>query len=255
MKKILGYFVAILALASCATPKEITYFQDMEDGTVAKIMDQGLIRIQPDDRLAIFVKTRNEDLTQLFNISGAAGGQVNTQYSVGYNVDSNGNIVFPELGEIHVAGLSREEIASYIKNELEKRNLVKEPLVTVLYRNMYYNMLGEVRNAGRKEIDKDRITIIDAISEAGGLTINGVRTNVLVMRKENDEIKGYRVNLTNMQELVKSPVYQIKQDDVIYVESNMKAQRESTVNGNNTMTVSFWMSLASFFMGIVNFLK
>lgn len=242
-------------LASCATPKEITFFQDMEDGTVAKLVEQGLIRIQPDDRLAIFVKTRNEDLTQLFNISGAAGGQVNTQYSVGYNVDSNGNIIFPELGEIHVAGLSREEIASYIKSELEKRNLVKDPLVTVLYRNMYYNMLGEVRNAGRKEIDKDRITIIDAISEAGGLTINGVRTNVLVMRKENDEVKGYRVNLTNMQELVKSPVYQIKQDDVIYVESNLKAQRESTVNGNNTMTVSFWMSLASFFMGIVNFLK
>lgn len=255
MKKILSYLIVVLMLASCATPKEITFFQDMEDGTVAKLVEQGLIRIQPDDRLAIFVKTRNEDLTQLFNISGAAGGQVNTQYSVGYNVDSNGNIIFPELGEIHVAGLSREEIASYIKSELEKRNLVKDPLVTVLYRNMYYNMLGEVRNAGRKEIDKDRITIIDAISEAGGLTINGVRTNVLVMRKENDEVKGYRVNLTNMQELVKSPVYQIKQDDVIYVESNLKAQRESTVNGNNTMTVSFWMSLASFFMGIVNFLK
>lgn len=255
MKKILSYLIVVLMLASCATPKEITFFQDMEDGTVAKLVEQGLIRIQPDDRLAIFVKTRNEDLTQLFNISGAAGGQVNTQYSVGYNVDSNGNIIFPELGEIHVAGLSREEIASYIKSELEKRNLVKDPLVTVLYRNMYYNMLGEVRNAGRKEIDKDRITIIDAISEAGGLTINGVRTNVLVMRKENDEVKGYRVNLTNMQELVKSPVYQIKQDDVIYVESNLKAQRESTVNGNNTMTVSFWMSLASFFMGIINFLK
>lgn len=246
----------MFVFVGCKTPTDITYFQDAENNTssLLNMSMSGAITIQPNDKLSIFVKTRDEQITSLFNIA-SSNVQMTGSSARGYNVDSRGYIDFPELGKIYVNGKTREEISNYIKFELEGRNLVKNAVVTVEFLNMFYTVLGEVGSPGRKEITKDYITILDAIAESGDLTINGLRTNVLVMRKMGDEMKHYRVNLLNAEKLYMSPVYMIKQDDIIYVESNAKKQRESTVNGNNPMTIAFWMSAASFLMAIVNFLK
>lgn len=251
MKKIIGYLFVIMAFVSCAAPKEISYFQDVEDGTSLLLAPNGEIRIQPEDKLSIYVKTRDQDISQLFNIGYNSGGYESSTYSRSYIVDSRGYIDFPELGEIYVKGKTREEIEDYIKFQLESRNLVKKPTVFVDFREMYYTVLGEL-NPGRRQITKDHTTILEAIAESGDLRIDALRTNILVMRKSGEEMKSYRVNLVNAEELYKSPVYYIQQGDVIYVEANAKRQRQSTVEGNNFQTIGFWMSMFSFAVGVLN---
>lgn len=254
MKKFLSFLFVGLLLASCHTPTDLVYFQDVKSDKSIKLQESGQIRFQPEDKLTIYVKTRDSQISQLFTMT-SSNSNSNVSTSRAYTIDSEGNIDFPELGSIHVAGKTREEVANYIKEELANRNLVKNAVILVDFRSLYYNMLGEVKSPGRYEINKDHVTIVEAIADAGDLTINGLRTNILVMRKEGNEVKNYRVNLLNAEELIKSPVYQLRQDDVVYVEANPKKLRESMVNGNNTLTVSFWMSAASFLMGFINWLK
>ena len=141
--------------------------------------------------------------------------------------------------------MKREEIASYIKNELISKNLVKDPVVTVEFMNLAISVLGEVSKPGRYNIDRDKITLLDAISMAGDLTIYGKRDNVYVMRNEGGKQTSYQVNLLSAQDVYSSPAYYLQQNDVIYVEPNSVRARQSTVNGNNVRSTSFWISLAS----------
>ena len=141
--------------------------------------------------------------------------------------------------------MKREEIASYIKNELISKNLIKDPVVTVEFMNLAISVLGEVGKPGRYNIDRDKITLLDAISMAGDLTIYGKRDNVYVMRNEGGKQTSYRVNLLSAQDVYSSPAYYLQQNDVIYVEPNSVRARQSTVNGNNVRSTSFWISLAS----------
>lgn len=253
MKNFILFILLVLGLASCAAPKEISYFQDVEEGTSLLLAPDGGIRIQSEDKLTIYVKTRDDEITKMFNTSYSTNGNAasSSSYSRAYTVDSRGYIDFPELGKIFVKGKTREEVAEYIKFQLESRNYVKNPIVFVEFRDLYYTVLGEI-GAGRREITKDHTTILEAIAESGDLSIDALRTNILVMRKEGDEMKSYRVNLVNAEKLYKSPVYYIQQDDVIYVEANAKKQRQSTVEGNNFQTIGFWMSMFSFVVGVLN---
>ena len=111
--------------------------------------------------------------------------------------------------------------------------------------NLTVSVLGEVVHPGRFSIDKDRPTLLDAISMAGDLTVYGKRDNVLVQRDEDGKKVLYKVNLNSGQDLYASPVYYLQQNDIIYVEPNSVRARQATVNGNNVRSASFWMSLAS----------
>ena len=168
----------------------------------------------------------------------------------GYTVDSKGNIDFPVLGEIHIAGMTREEVAAYIKKELQSHDLIKDPVVTVEYMNLSVAVMGEVNNPGRFSIDKDNLTILDALSQAGDLTIYGKREKVLVLRQEEEKQRVYGVNLCSAEHLYTSPAYYLQQNDVVYVEPNATKARQSTVNGNNVRSTSFWISLASLLTSI-----
>lgn len=259
---ILLLFAGMTTLNSCNTSKEVVYFQDMEPGATEIRMTSPLeITIRPEDKISIIVNSRDPQLTDLFNlpyvtrqlgVSTRYGGSYanNNQGISGYTVDADGNIDFPVLGKIHVAGMKREEIASHIKNELVTKNLVKDPVVTVEFMNLCISVLGEVNNPGRFNIDRDRITILDAISMAGDLTIYGNRYKVMVMRQEGDIQRVYGVNLTSGEHIYTSPVYYLQQNDVVYVEPNDVKARQSTVNGNNIRSTSFWISLASLLTSI-----
>ena len=168
----------------------------------------------------------------------------------GYTVDSKGNIDFPVLGEIHIAGMTREEVAAYIKKELQSHDLIKDPVVTVEYMNLSVAVMGEVNNPGRFSIDKDNLTILDALSQAGDLTIYGKREKVLVLRQEEGKQRVYGVNLCSAEHLYTSSAYYLQQNDVVYVEPNATKARQSTVNGNNVRSTSFWISLASLLTSI-----
>ena len=113
------------------------------------------------------------------------------------------------------------------------------------FANLYISVLGEVNKPGRYDIEQDQVTLLDAIGMAGDLTIFGKRTNVIVLRDENGKKVSYNVNLTSAYDLYASPAYYLQQKDVVYVEPNETKARQSTVNGNNVRSTSFWISLAS----------
>lgn len=143
------------------------------------------------------------------------------------------------MGKIEIAGKNREEIAAFIKGELLAKNLVKDPVVTVEYMNLCISVLGEVTQPGRYSIDRDKVTVLDAISMAGDLTIYGKREKVLVLREENGVQHVYGINLCSAEHLYTSPVYYLRQNDVVYVEPNNVRTRQATVNGNNVRSTSF----------------
>jgi polysaccharide export outer membrane protein len=247
-------FIQVLTVAalfsSCATPK-ITYFQDMQPGTAEQVLNTMDIRLRPEDKILILVNSKDPLLMDLFNLPvisrqvGAVSASSNNQGISGYTVNKKGNIDFPVLGEVHVAGMTREEIAAHIKDMLITQNLVKDPVVTVEFMNLTVSILGEVANPGRFNIDKDKLTLLDAIGMAGDLTIYGKRDNVLVQREENGKKILYKVNLNSGYNLYASPVYYLQQNDIVYVKPNSMRARQATVNGNNVRSASFWMSLAS----------
>lgn len=262
-KHILGALSGLaLVLASCSTPKDITYFPELSTGSIVQAERQLLIRVKPEDKLSIMVNTQDPALSSLFNliqVQNRLTGTTSSTNTVGsassnssgqtsyYTVDSAGDINFPVLGKLHIAGMTREEIADYIAGQLVGRDLVKDPIVTVEFANTGISIIGEVASPGRYEFNRDRLTIVDAIAMAGDLKINGKRENILVMRDlGNGRQEAYRVNLLDAQQLASSPVYYLQQDDIIYVEPNDKTKRETTPNGNTPFTPAFWMSLASF---------
>lgn len=249
-------------LSSCGTSKEVVYFQDLKPGeSEIKLPEVQTITVQPEDKISIIVNSRDPQLTDLFNLpivsrqlgqSLRTGGNTtgSSQGISGYTVDAEGNIDFPVIGKIHVAGMKREEIAKFIKDKLIADNLVKDPVVTVEFMNLCVSVLGEVNNPGRFNIDRDRLTVLDALSLAGDLTIYGNRYKVLVLRQEGDTQRVYGINLTSGEHLYSSPAYYLQQNDVVYVEPNEVRSRQSTVNGNNVRSTSFWISLASLLTSI-----
>lgn len=241
---------------SCSTPAHITYFQDLRPGeSEQQVVAATEIKVRPADKLSIIVNSRDPLLSDLFNlpISSRQVGQAargmstssTSQGVSGYTVDEQGMIDFPVLGKIKVAGMNREEIAAFIKGELLAKNLIKDPVVTVEYMNLCISVLGEVASPGRYAIDRDKVTLLDAISMAGDLTIYGKREKVLVLREEEGVQHVYGVNLCSAEHLYTSPVYYLRQNDVVYVEPNSVRARQATVNGNNVRSTSFWLSLAS----------
>lgn len=252
-----GLLLAVWGLVACSTPARITYFQDLRPGeSEQQVVAATEIKVRPGDKLSIIVNSRDPQLTQLFNLPyvGQQIGQgsvtsnatsSNSQGVSGYTVDEEGMIDFPVLGKIEIAGKNREEIAAFIKEELLAKNLVKDPVVTVEYMNLCISVLGEVASPGRYSIDRDKVTLLDAISMAGDLTIYGKREKVLVLREENGVQRVYGVNLCSAEHLYTSPVYYLRQNDVVYVEPNNVRARQATVNGNNVRSTSFWISLAS----------
>ena len=100
-------------------------------------------------------------------------------------------------------------------------------------------------------MNRDNITLIDALALAGDLTINGQRKNVKVLREENGKLNTYVIDLTDASSMVASPGYRLQQNDVIYVEPDKIKKRSTTVNGNNTMNLSFWISVASVLTSVI----
>lgn len=258
MKKIKFYLLALacLLLASCATEKKISYFQDAQNADPAKIaLPSPEIRLRPEDKVSIVVNCKDAELTTMLNlpyITRYVGSDVSSNLGGSsrgvscYIIDQDGNIDFPVLGTLHIAGMTRNEVTAFIKNELISHNLDKDPVVTVEYANLQYSVLGEVRSPGQYTINSDKVTLLEALSKAGDMTINGRRQNVMVIRADSlGNVMSYRVNMTSIDSVTNSPVYYLCQNDMIYVEPTRKRARESTANGNVFASPSFWISTAS----------
>lgn len=256
-RSILFLFFFVFLMSSCDVSKRITYFQDIQDHQTATGQTEQPtpeIRLRPEDKISIIVNTKVPELTTLFNlpyttrILGQTSDYVNytNQGTSGYIIKADGTIDFPVLGAVQAAGKTRDELGGYIKSELISRNLVNDPVVTVEFINLQFAVMGEVRSPGSYKITRDHITLLDALSMAGDLNIDGKRDNVLVLRPDaSGNMTAYNVDMRSFDAVQNSPAYYIHQNDYIYVEPNKKRANQSTVNANTVQSASFWISVVS----------
>ena len=261
----LAGIIIMISLSGCHAPRNVAYFQDISEETLVN-ENPRQITIAPNDKLTITVKTMEPALSSLFNLQvvsdrlgdgeviNTGNGNIKTSSSVGlqkYTVNPEGYIDFPVLGLIKVAGMTRGELAGFIKGELMGKDLAKDPVVTVEFANMNVSVMGEVNYPGRYDINQDQLNVLDAIAMAGDLKIEGRRDNVAVIRNTENGTQTYRLDLTNFRELSQSPAYYLQQNDIIYVEPIDMRKRQTTTNGNNVLNASFWISVASLLTSVV----
>ncbi|MBR1574442.1 MAG: polysaccharide biosynthesis/export family protein [Bacteroidales bacterium] len=245
---------AVLAMASCSsqTYKNINYLQDIQRDTVMALNTSEGIKVQPKDMISIVVSGRNPELAAQFNLvnvsyqAGSETGMIGSYNRLmGYSVNTDGTIDFPVLGKVPVAGLNRWEVAAKIKNELESRGLLKDPVVIVEFLNFKISVLGEVNRPGTYTISGDRLNLMEALSLAGDLTIFGKRDCVRIAREQDGQRKVFVVDLRDSQLYENEDAFYLQQNDVIYVEPNKVRASQSTINENNFRSVSFWVSIGS----------
>ncbi|MCQ2235136.1 MAG: polysaccharide export protein [Paludibacteraceae bacterium] len=254
MKKISILFAAALFLGSCNSSKKIVYLQDIETNKVENIATKNQIKVEPGDQLQIVVSCKDPELAAILNMPlvgfQAASDRVNTSTSIiTYTVDQQGNIDFPIIGSVNVAGQTKEEVRQTITEMIKKAELIQDFVVTVDFANLKIYLMGEVGSPGTYTITDHNINIFQALAMGRDLTINGLRDQVYVIREENGQRISYRMDLRS-KEIFNSPAYYLKQNDVVYVKPSRMRANQSTVSGNSFQNTSFWISLASIFTTI-----
>lgn len=243
--------LSIIMLSSCASQKHISYLQNTPDGYQQKGEDNYEIRVRPDDLIAIMVNSKDPELAQMFNLPLVAYQMndklVGQNRVLGYLVDKEGQINFSQLGTIKVGGMTRSEITEYIKNQIITKGYFNDPVVTVQFLNFKVSVIGEVARPGTIDVPSDRITIFDALSAAGDLTIYGKRENVKVIREINGKKTVSQVDLRNA-DILDSPFYYLQQNDVVYVEPNKAKAGQREINQNRS--AGTWASIGSVLVSI-----
>ena len=246
-----------MVMASCSTPRNFNYLQGLQNGQQTDITIDGTIKLQPNDQLTVIVKSKDPLMGNLFNKSFATqitqGSAAGNPYIAPYTVSPKGTIDIPVIGEIHVGGMTRFEAEQAIKQELQKEQL-KDANVTVQMQNMTYTVTGEVKLPGVYKIEKDQMTLLEALGSAGDLSQYGKRDSLMVIRTEGDKRKTYVVSLNDGERLLNSEAFYIHQNDIIYVKANNVRARQSTANGNETRNASFWLSIVSVLTTVAVFL-
>ncbi len=263
MKKLFFIIIAFaMILSSCSTPKQVAYFQDVSGrDTLITYVGFSPLKVQPGEKLMIVVHSSVPELAATFNLpvvgyrlgTGNTGQEYNSTYAtMSYTVSPEGTIDFPVLGIIKVEGMTRNEVAEYIKRRLVYESHCTDAIVNVELYNAYVNVMGEVNRPGRYELTQDNVTIFDVLSQASDLNVLGLRQNVMVSRKTPEGTQIYKLDMTNMKQVLSSPAYMMQQGDLVYVEPNNVRKRETTINGNNLLNTSFWISLASLAASIIS---
>jgi len=250
-----------LLLTSCASTKDIAYFQNKMVNQPEMVDKHAGIVIQPKDMLSIVVSARNPELAAMFNlpvISYQAGSEITSMSSynqrlMGYVVDNEGYIDFPVLGRLKVAGMTRWELAEMIKDKLVKEGYLTDAVVTVEFMNFKVSVMGEVTSPGTFIIEGDKVTVLQALSLARDLTIFGRRDNVSVIREQNGQRTIYEIDLTDV-DLFKSPAYYLQQNDIVYVQPNDIKARQSTTDEKTLRISSIALSSGSLLVSIVTLL-
>jgi polysaccharide export outer membrane protein len=245
--------------SSCVSNKKITYFQDIQSINRAKL-DSAVVFTEPviqtDDILSINIFTLNPLSGAIVNQAAntpSLGGNSNssaTTQSTGFLVDKNGEIELSLIGKVKVAGLTTYHARELIR---EKAAVVyKEPNVQLRFANFKVSILGEVNAPSAYTLPNEKVSILDALSLAGDLTIYGKRDNILIVRDNSGKKEFARLNL-NSSSIFNSPFYYLKQNDVIYVEPN-KA-RVSANNAAQVQTIGIITSVISVLVVAVSLFK
>ena len=250
MKKILLPLLAVLlAFASCKTSEKILYLQDLQPGDNFKVQAEKALDLLPGDKLSIIVtSSATPKLAQQFNLpivtiqAGSVNASTSNQVAL-YTIDESGCVDVPTLGRVKVSGISLSQAAQNIQDLLRESHL-RDAVVTINAYDQYITVLGEVTRPGRVAISKDNITLFEALGLAGDLTIQGRRDQIKVIREENGQLNSYFVDLRS-KDVFNSPVYNLKQNDIIYVSPNKVRIGQSTNNDNSVRSISTWLSVSS----------
>ena len=252
----------ILMLGSCAGSKKVAYSQNAVDGVVAQ--SEGLYdaKIMPKDILTITVSTTNPEAATPFNLTVSntlnSTGQMYSGSGVlqTYLVDNDGDIDYPVVGTIKVAGLTKNECQELVKSKI-KAFLAEEenPIVTVRMSSYRVTIIGEVRSPGVIPVGTEKMSILEALASAGDLTIYGKRDNVMLIREEaNGQKTIHRLNL-NDANIISSPYYYLQQNDIVYVEPNGVQAKNSAIGSSTTIWFSFVGIVTSVASLLVNILR
>ena len=247
LSMLLPLFVGAALLTSCGASKRVIYLQDIQANVPIILQEARSIRLQPGDKLSIVIHSRDKELVSIFNLFDGAGTG-NGNHAL-YTIDDRGYIDMPVLGPIKAEGQTRQELSNLIKYRLLESKLIKEPTVVVEYGNLGYYFLGEISQ--RVPIERDHVTLLEALAEVGDLPLTATRDNILVLRTENGVQTPYRVSLLTVEDLYSSPVYYLQQNDIIYIEPILSRRTQANVNGNLFYTYGFWTSIASIIMSLI----
>jgi polysaccharide export outer membrane protein len=222
-----------MLVVSCRQQRDIAYVKDAARDSAMTLEGEFSKGIQANDILYIYVESQTPQATVSFNQeTNKVVAKDNTVLNPGsgtvqgYLVNQDGDIVFPVLGKIRVLGMTHAELARSLEEQLKSQGHVLDPVVTVKLMNFRVCVLGEVARPGQLVVQGERLTIFEALSMVGDLTISGQRENVTVIREENGKRVIGTLNLAS-KDVFSSPYYYLHQNDVVYVEPNMKKKRSA----------------------------
>lgn len=256
-KKGLLLVVAVVALASCASHKHVAYFQNSQETDLSKSQYLYDARIMPKDQLSITVSTINDEAAVPFNLTVPTPYSVNSRSSSSqamlqtYLVDNDGNINFPILGQIHVGGLTKSECEKMIQDKIRPfMSAVENPIVTVRMTGYQISVIGEVARPGTFTVSREKISVLEALAQAGDLTIYGQRKNVQLIREDSTGQKSIHVFDLTDADIINSPYFYLQQNDVIYVTPNKVKAQNSSVGSMTTL----WFSATSILISLTSLL-
>ena len=248
----------IVLLSSCMSTKKVTYFQDKE--SVDAALSKGLYdaKIMPTDVLQIQAFSMTPGSAEPFNLlklTAAATTTTSGQSTIyDYLVDNAGNIEYPVVGTLHLAGLTKSQAEELIKSKIQPYLAENENIVVhVRMINYKYAVLGAVKTPGMFTTQNEKVSILEAIAQAGDLTTFAERDKIFLIREDSEGQKHYHQLDISKASIVNSPYYYLQQNDVVYVEPKKSEARNAFFSSSTsiffTMT-SMLMSLATFILAI-----
>lgn len=235
-KQFLFFFAALVFfLTSCVSKKDVVYFQDVGDYETIVGENISVPKFKVDDIVGIFVSTLDNEASVPFNLFRGSQENGLRPEQVDYLVNREGEIDFPVVGKIKIVGLSPEEVRIILREKLS--DYLKNPIINIRLKNFTITVLGEVNRPGTYSVNGEQITILEALGLASDLTIKGMRKNVLVITDFNGTKVYTRIDLTSKSAL-KSPVYYLTQNDVVYIEPNKSAVTSSSLDNRATIALS-----------------
>jgi len=258
-KYLVLFLFVVTALSSCVSNKKIAYFQDIQSVKQARLDSATVFTepvIQPDDILSISIFTLNPQSGAIINQAASTptlGGNTNSSASTlntGFLVDKNGEIELSLIGKLKVVGLTTFQARELIRERAA--DIYKQPNVQLRFANFKVSVLGEVNSPSAYTLPNEKVTILDALSLAGDLTIYGKRENVLIVRDNNGKKEFARLDL-NSSSIFSSPFYYLKQNDVVYVEPNKR--KVSASNSGQIQTIGVIASVLSVIVLAISNLK
>jgi polysaccharide export outer membrane protein len=242
----------LITLLSCSRQRNLVYFSDLKSNseTAGLIVGDGEPRILKNDILNIVVNSTSPESNVMFTFN--SNGNINSggfYEKEGYRVNDLGNIKFPVLGEIKIDGLTIAQAQNLIEERLSR--IVKNAVVNVKFMNFRITVIGEVNHPSTFTVQNEKINLLEALGLAGDMTPFGKRENVLLIRETEGKRMMVRVNLNN-KDVLNSPYFYLKQNDVIYIEPD-KAKSVEYSNNNRMMplivaTISAVAVLATTFL-------